>query len=68
MALSAQTQQQDNLSLSQRESQYFPGLNANPAGKQLESLRSVERRLTEMEKKLDRLIQTMERIEKNAAQ
>jgi protein involved in polysaccharide export with SLBB domain len=66
-ALPAQPHQQGNLSQSKPESPYFPGLNTDAAGKERESLRSVERRLSEVEKKLDRLIDRLERATRRAA-
>ncbi len=43
------------------ENSYFPGMNTDSAGKQLQSLRAVERHLKEVEGKLDKLIEVMAR-------
>jgi polysaccharide export outer membrane protein len=57
----ANNQQRSAPSSSGRESAYFPGLNTDTDGKELESLRAVERHLKEVEEKLDKLIETMGR-------
>ncbi len=61
-------QQRSQSSQSAPENKYFPQANSDPTGKQLESLRTVERHLSEVEKKLDSIIDRMDRAEKNARQ
>ena len=57
--------QQRTQSSQPSENSYFPGLGTtDPADKQRASLRAVERRLGEVEKKLDTIIERMERNQK----
>jgi RNA polymerase sigma factor (sigma-70 family) len=48
------------------DSRYFPSSALDPTDQQLSSLRAVERHLSEVEKKLDTIIERMDRAEKKA--
>jgi len=48
------------------DSPYFPGYSTETADRQLSTLRAVERHLSEVEKKLDKIVEKMERDEKKA--
>ncbi len=58
---SAHEAQSSQPSRSTREPTFFPALSPDTASKQLESLRAVERHLKEVENKLDKLIEAIDR-------